>query len=107
ITASRGAGMTRGARLVAIEPIDPVPAEYSLLKDEVSLGRSEESDVVIPHTSVSRTHARLLRRDGGYELTDLNSTNGCFINNQRVQGSVMVPNGSEVRLGDVRFILQF
>jgi len=107
ITASRGAGMTRGARLVAIEPIDPVPAEYSLLKDEVSLGRSEESDVVIPHASVSRTHARLRKCDGGYELTDLNSTNGCFINNQRVQGSVMVPNGSEVRLGDVRFVLQF
>src|SRR5208337_4504830 len=66
ITASRGAGMTRGARLVAIEPIDPVPAEYSLLKDEVSLGRSEESDVVIPHASVSRTHARLRKCDGGY-----------------------------------------
>jgi len=101
------AGQARGARLVAIDPIDPVPAEYSLLKDEISLGRGEDNDVVIPHASVSRAHARLLRRDGSFQLTDLNSTNGCYVNGQPIHGSVMVPSGSEVRLGDVRFMLRF
>ncbi len=101
------AGQTRGARLVTIDPIDPVPAEYSLLKDEISLGRGEDNDVVIPHASVSRAHARLLKRDGSFQLTDLNSTNGCYVNGQPIQGSVMVPSGSEVRLGDVRFMLRF
>src|SRR5208282_1748919 len=101
------AGQTRGARLVTIDPIDPVPAEYSLLKDEISLGRGEDNDVVIPHASVSRAHARLLRRDGSFQLTDLNSTNGCYVNGQPIHGSVMVPSGSEVRLGDVRFMLRF
>jgi len=102
-----GSGQTRGARLVTIDPIDPVPAEFSLLKDEISLGRGEDNDVVIPHASVSRAHARLLRRDGAFQLTDLNSTNGSYVNNQPIQGSVMVPSGSEVRLGDVRFMLRF
>jgi len=97
----------RGARLTALEPIDPIPAEYSLLKDEVSIGRGEDNDVVIPHASVSRAHARLMRRDGGYELTDLNSTNGSFINNQQVHGSAMVGNGSELRIGNIRFMLRF
>src|SRR5208282_480440 len=107
-TAGGGAaGQTRGARLVTIDPIDPVPAEYSLLKDEISLGRGEDNDVVIPHASVSRAHARLLRRDGSFQLTDLNSTNGSFVNNHAVSGSVVVTSGSEVRLGDVRFLLQF
>ena len=59
-------------RLVALDRIDPVPAEYSLMKDEISIGRGEENDVVIPHASVSRHHARLMRRDGGFELMDLN-----------------------------------
>ena len=82
-------------------------AEYALLnKDELSLGRGEENDVVIPHASISRTHARLMRRGGGYELTDLNSTNGTYVNNQPLHGSAMVANGTEVRLGDVIFILQ-
>jgi FHA domain/Integrin beta chain VWA domain len=95
------------ARLSLVQAMDPVPAEYSLLKDEVSLGRGEDNDVVIPHPSVSRAHARLMRRNGLYELTDLNSTNGTYVNEQPVHGSVRVGNGSEVRLGDVRFVLRY
>ncbi len=95
------------ARLSLLEPIDPVPAEYSLLKDEVSLGRGEENDVVIPHASVSRAHARLMRRNGVFELTDLNSTNGSYVNEQPVHGSVRVNSGNQVRLGDVRFVLHY
>ncbi|MGD0075498.1 MAG: FHA domain-containing protein [Candidatus Binataceae bacterium] len=97
----------RGACLRTVNPAGPVAAEYALLnKDELSLGRGEENDVVIPHASISRTHARLMRRGGGYELTDLNSTNGTYVNNQPLHGSAMVANGTEVRLGDVIFILQ-
>jgi hypothetical protein len=100
-------GMPGEARLTAVEPIDPVPAEYTLLKPEVSLGRGEDNDIVIPHPSVSRSHARLARRDGSFLLTDLNSTNGSYVNNHQVQGSAVVSNGSEVRLGDIRFVLHF
>lgn len=90
-----------------MQAIDPVPSEYSLFKDEVSLGRGEDNDVVIPHASVSRAHARLLRRNGVFELTDLNSTNGTFLNEQPVHGSVRVSSGNQVRLGDVRFVLRY
>ncbi|HVB78562.1 MAG TPA: FHA domain-containing protein [Candidatus Binataceae bacterium] len=95
------------ARLSLLEPIDPVPSEYSLFKDEVSLGRGEDNDVVIPHASVSRAHARLMRRNGVFELTDLSSTNGTFLNEQPVHGSVRVGSGNQVRLGDVRFVLRY
>lgn len=95
------------ARLTAVNPVDPIPAEYALLKGEVSVGRGEDNDIVIPHASVSRTHARLARHDGAFELTDLNSTNGSYVNNQPVQGSMIVANGSEVRFGDIRFVLRF
>jgi hypothetical protein len=95
------------ARLSLLEAIDPVPAEYSLFKDEVSLGRGEDNDVVIPHASVSRAHARLMRRNGVFELTDLSSTNGSYVNEQPVHGPVRVTSGNQVRLGDVRFVLRY
>jgi FHA domain/Integrin beta chain VWA domain len=95
------------ARLSLLEATDPVPAEYSVFKDEVTLGRGEDNDLVIPHASVSRAHARLMRRNGVFELTDLNSTNGTYVNEQPVHGSVRVGSGNEVRLGDVRFVLRY
>jgi hypothetical protein len=105
-TAPRGAGQTAGARLVAVDRIDPVPSEYSLMKDEITIGRGEDNDVVIPHASVSRRHARLMRRDGGFELMDLNSTNGCFVDDRQIHGSAFLSAGSQLRLGDIRFTLQ-
>jgi hypothetical protein len=102
-----GAGSGQGARLITVDPVDPVASEYTLLKDEVSLGRGEDNDVVIPHASVSRVHARLLRRDGGYELTDLNSTNGSYVDERQVRGSALIHSGSQLRLGDIRFVLRY
>jgi hypothetical protein len=105
-TAPRGAGQTAGARLVAVDRIDPVPSEYSLMKDEITIGRGEDNDVVIPHASVSRRHARLMRRDGGFELMDLNSTNGSYVDDRQIHGSAFLSAGSQLRLGDIRFTLQ-
>ena len=92
---------------MTVNPVDPVPSEYSLFKDEVTVGRGEDNDVVIPHASVSRQHARLMKRNGAFELMDLNSTNGTFIEDRRLAGSQSLPNGSRVRFGDVQFILRF
>ncbi len=100
-------GGAYGARLQTLNPVAPVASEYIVLKDEVSLGRGEDNDIVIPHASVSRTHARLLKRDGAYELTDLNSTNGSFVDDRQVRGSAVVANGSQLRLGDIRFVLRY
>jgi FHA domain/von Willebrand factor type A domain len=94
------------AKLITVNPVAPVPAEYSLLKEETSLGRGTENDLVIPHASVSRAHARIQRRNGVYQLVDLNSTNGTFVNDQPVHGSVPIDSGTEVRLGEVSFIFR-
>jgi len=100
-------GAGGGARLMTVNPVDPVPAEYSLLKDEVTVGRGEDNDIVIPHASVSRAHARLMKRNGAYELMDLNSTNGTFVDDRRLTGSQAISSGSRLRFGDVQFILRF
>jgi len=99
-------GGTGQPKLITVNPVAPLPAEYSLLKDEISLGRGTENDLVVPHASVSRTHARIQRRNGLYQLVDLNSTNGTFLNDQQIHGSVALSPGSEVRLGEVSFIFR-
>jgi FHA domain/von Willebrand factor type A domain len=105
-TAPGAAGALQGARLQTVNPTGPVASEYALLKEEVSLGRGEDNDIVIPHASVSRSHARLVRRNGGYELMDLNSTNGSFVDGQQVRGTAFIGSGSQVRLGDIQFVLR-
>ncbi len=102
-----GGGGGHGARLRTLNPVAPIASEYVVLKDEVSLGRGEDNDIVIPHASVSRAHARLLKRNGAYELTDLNSTNGSYVDDRQIRGSTVVANGSQVRLGDIRFVLRY
>jgi hypothetical protein len=106
-TGSAGGGGSGGARLQTMNAAGPVAPEYSLLKDEVTLGRGEDNDIVIPHSSISRTHARLLRRDGGFELMDLNSTNGTFVDDRQVHGSAFLSSGSQLRLGDIKFVLRY
>jgi hypothetical protein len=106
VTAGSGRG-GYGARLQTLNPVAPIASEYVVLKDEVSLGRGEDNDIVIPHASVSRAHARLLKRNGSYELTDLNSTNGSYVDDHQVRGSTVVASGSQLRLGDIRFVLRY
>jgi len=53
---------------------------YPLVKDEVIIGRSSESDLLIEHRSVSRRHARLFRDGTEWKVVDLGSRNGTRIN---------------------------
>jgi peroxiredoxin len=92
-------------RLVAIDPSAGEPLEFVLLKAEVSLGSDETNDFAINSGSVSRRHAIIRSRAGRYEVTDLNSTNGTFVNGQRVKGSIELERGDELRIGGVRFVV--
>ena len=71
----------------------------------VVLGRSRECDCVVSETTVSRRHAILRRTSSGWELSDLGSSNGTFVNGARVTGAVLVKAGDDVWLGSARFRL--
>ncbi len=64
----------------------------------VVLGRRESCDIVLPDESVSRRHARLELQKGGWVVTDLNSSNGTFVNGVRVRSTSLSP-GDTVKLG--------
>ncbi len=68
---------------------------------EVSIGRAEYNDIVIADPSVSTSHAKLQRREDIWTLSDLESTNGTFVEGERLSGEVALSPGTTVRFGEV------
>src|SRR5919107_3327688 len=72
--------------------------------NEFTVGRDKGCDLVIPDSKASRRHASFKALpDGRVTLIDLGSSNGTYVNGQRIQSTVL--NGSEqVQIGDTTFI---
>ncbi len=73
---------------------------YDLESDEVSIGRGNKNSIVIRDNEVSRDHCRLVRFSESYEIHDLNSSNGTFVNGQRVASPWLLQPGALIELGD-------
>jgi pSer/pThr/pTyr-binding forkhead associated (FHA) protein len=87
-----------GGRLVSL--VDG--REYPIAATGVVIGRDAGCDVVVPHAEVSRRHAEIVPAQSGYVLTDL-STNGVFVNGDRVKYSALLGRGDVIRLGAAEF----
>jgi len=77
---------------------------FPLGNDRVTVGRSHICDVCIEEASMSSEHARLVRSDDAWRIINLLSTNGVFVNGEKVF-SHRLTDGDEIRLG--RTILRF
>jgi len=80
---------------------DEIGGLHSLTKDETVIGRTAGADIVIPESRVSRCHAvirRVTRVADEFEVVDLGSTNGTFVDGQRVERQALAP-GSKVAIG--------
>ena len=84
---------------VVIEPKQHRGATYTL-SSVLAIGRLEDTDIVIADDScISSHHARIEIRPEGSWVVDLGSTNGCFVNGQRVADERSVRKGDRIQVG--------
>ena len=95
------------ARLIVIEGSSAgLESGHSIpIPSEALVGRTPESDVRLDDGQVSSEHARLRKVSGRWQIEDLDSTNGTFLNQQAVLRAEMVEYGDIIEIGGVRFKL--
>lgn len=90
---------------ITVPDANPQPYRFQLDRRVVTLGRGSNNDIVIDCGSVSGTHAEMHRIEGGYELRDMDSTNGIKLDGERMP-VIPLQSGLSVKLGDVAFDFQ-
>ena len=73
--------------------------QYPISQEITIVGREAINDLVVNDPEVSRRHCRLMLDKGGYLIEDLGSTNGTFVNGQRVTSPVPLYHGDTIELG--------
>ena len=80
---------------------------YELIDDFTTIGRSDDVDLTISDSSLSRRHAMLVNRVGSFFVSDLGSTNGTFVNKGLVCSARRLTEGDKLTLGSVTFKFTF
>ncbi len=87
------------ARLVITAPKE-VAGQAFQLAEELTVGRAAGCQVTIDDTFASQIHARLFQRDGQLFVEDLGSTNGTWLNRDKVTGPVVMRRGDRLQVGN-------
>ena len=74
--------------------------QFDIGATAVTIGRQAQCDIQVEDTWMSRQHARIVWTGTAYEIEDLGSTNGTFVNGERVVGSRALRTGDRLQLGD-------
>src|SRR5436309_15551139 len=77
----------------------PAEGREHQLAPGATIGR-EGCDLVLPDPEVSRRHAAIRAAGGGLAVEDLDSTNGTFVNDERIEGTRELKDGDVVRIGN-------
>ncbi len=93
-------GLKSGDHLVIAQK-DQTPRPLRLDNAQMNIGRAPENEIVLDHKDVSRQHARLEKVGNGWQVTDLKSTNGTFLDGNPLLAGVAepFPIGKTLRIG--------
>ncbi len=72
-------------------------------KNEVTIGRVQGNDIILPKGNVSKRHSRIVLKDNRFIVVDLKSTNGTYVNGRKITSPLVVKPGDKIYIGD--FIL--
>lgn len=101
-----GDATTDNASRLVITSGTKAGAEFPLGRDEITIGRSSDSAIIIRDDYTSTHHARIMLWNGRWMIQDLDSTNGTFLNGSRVTVPTPIPLGATVKVGATTFELR-
>jgi hypothetical protein len=95
----RGRPDSGRAQLVVIEPASQRGRNYPI-GDQVTIGRAAQCQITVDDTFVSQVHARVYPHEGHYVVEDLGSTNGTYLNRNRLSGAMILQRGDRLQVGN-------
>ncbi|WP_260483435.1 TIR domain-containing protein [Sphingomicrobium flavum] len=101
-SASSGAYDDQELHVLHMAEGEGAPRQHVIGPLGVKIGRSKPADIVLSDPRVSRSHCQIIIRGEALEVTDLSSTNGTYVDDDRIDGPTTLPVGSELRVGHVR-----
>ena len=90
---------SRAPRSLVVRAADGRRLAARKLDGPVQIGRGPACDLRLEDAYVSNVHARIFPREGGWYVEDLGSTNGTFVNEERIAAPAPVRAGDRVRVG--------
>lgn len=75
---------------------------YNLDKEVISIGRLQDNDIPLIHSKISRHHLQILYDNGHHFLKDNHSTNGTYLNGNKIQSAIQLHKGDIIRIGSAR-----
>ena len=96
-------GVAAGMALLIVRRGPSEGTSFTLDADLITVGRSDQADVMLDDVTVSRRHAEFSRTAEGWTLRDVGSLNGTYVNRDRID-SVLLHSGDEVQIGKYRFV---
>ncbi len=82
------------------------PKSESFEQNEITIGRVQGNDIVLPKGNISKRHSRIVLRDGKFIIVDLKSTNGTYVNGKRINSPQVLKELDKVYIGDFTLTLE-
>lgn len=97
----------KGAYLKLLNRLDDLPYKlndsYSI-EEEISLGRNNDNDIVLKDPYISKHHFRIVKDENEYFIEDLNSSNGTYVNGERIIDVKKLTYGDIIKVGNIEFM---
>jgi len=96
-------GLPAGSALLVVKRGPNAGSRFLLDQPTTSAGRHPDSDIFLDDVTVSRRHAEFRQEDDEFQVVDVGSLNGTYVNREPVDSAVLA-NGDEVQIGKFRLV---
>ncbi len=102
-SAAGAENLPEGAALLVVKRGPNAGARFLLDQDSTTAGRHPEADIFLDDVTVSRRHAEFRRKDDSFEVVDVGSLNGTYVNREP-RNSELLSDGDEIQIGKFRLV---